>query len=114
MTAITSCSICGAGGSDPHGIERTATPHEVDNGHELGVAYDHCPNDPQPETLHVTIDGRKRTFVQHFDVDEIAGTATVKLFENGKLMHTRVEHVRPQKVWRRARSATGDRERAAQ
>ncbi len=42
--AITSrCPGCGQGGSDPGGIERAATPEEVDAGCELGIAYDPCP-----------------------------------------------------------------------
>lgn len=42
-TYLDTCPGCGQGASDPGGIERLATPDEVDAGCELGIAYDPCP-----------------------------------------------------------------------
>ena len=43
---MNNCRVCGAGGADPHGIERLATPEEIESGWELGIMFDDCPLDP--------------------------------------------------------------------
>lgn len=47
-------------------IERLATPEEVDNGHELGIAFDPCPA-CNPDSV------KRREMVDRADVDAVAG-----------------------------------------